>query len=38
MKHKGSSDWGYSWIPILGPVTGAILAALLYLLHGILIG
>ncbi len=37
MKHKGSSDWSYAWIPVLGPFTGAILAAILYLLHGILI-
>lgn len=27
---KGSSEWGYAWIPILGPVIGAVLAALLY--------
>lgn len=27
---KGSSDWGYSWIPVIGPVTGAVIAALLY--------
>jgi len=27
---KGSSDWGYAWIPVVGPVTGAIMAALLY--------
>jgi glycerol uptake facilitator protein len=26
---KGSSDWGYSWVPIVGPVIGALLAALL---------
>src|SRR3954451_4557128 len=25
---KGSSDWAYSWIPIFGPVCGAIAAAL----------
>jgi glycerol uptake facilitator protein len=25
---KGSSDWGYAWIPILGPICGAALAAL----------
>lgn len=37
MKHKGSSDWNYSWIPVFGPVTGAVVAALLFLLHGILI-
>ncbi|WP_421939483.1 MIP/aquaporin family protein [Pedobacter sp.] len=31
MKGKGSSDWGYAWVPIVGPVIGATLAALLYL-------
>ena len=31
MKNKGSSDWAYSWIPILGPIIGVSLAALLYL-------
>ncbi len=25
---KGGSDWGYAWVPILGPVCGAVLAAL----------
>ncbi|TVP93394.1 MIP/aquaporin family protein [Alkalibacterium sp.] len=29
--NKGDSNWGYSWIPIVGPILGAILAALLYL-------
>lgn len=38
MEHKGSSDWHYSWIPVLGPLAGALIAALLFLLHGILIG
>lgn len=28
---KAGSDWGYAWIPVLGPVTGASLAALVYL-------
>ncbi|MCH5583807.1 aquaporin family protein [Shimazuella sp. AN120528] len=28
---KGSSDWGYAWIPVIGPVIGAILAAVLYM-------
>jgi glycerol uptake facilitator protein len=28
---KGDSDWGYSWIPVVGPIIGAILAALLYI-------
>lgn len=27
---KGSSDWGYSWIPVVGPIIGAALAALLF--------
>ncbi len=27
---KGTSDWGYSWIPIVGPLVGGILAALAY--------
>jgi len=27
---KGSSDWKYSWIPVLGPILGAILAAIVY--------
>lgn len=24
---KRDSDWGYAWVPVLGPVTGALLAA-----------
>ena len=31
MKEKGSSDWSYAWVPIVGPVIGAALAALLYM-------
>jgi glycerol uptake facilitator protein len=27
---KGGSDWGYSWIPVVGPLIGATIAALLY--------
>lgn len=34
IKGKGSSDWAYSWVPIVGPVLGASLAAGLYLLLG----
>jgi glycerol uptake facilitator protein len=26
IKNKRSSDWGYSWIPVLAPITGALLA------------
>jgi glycerol uptake facilitator protein len=29
--NKGDSDWGYAWIPIVGPIIGAVLAALLYM-------
>ena len=28
--NKGGNDWGYSWIPVVGPVIGASLAALLW--------
>lgn len=27
---KGSSDWGYSWIPVVGPIIGGILGAVVY--------
>lgn len=30
LKHKGESDWGYAWIPVVGPVIGALLAVLVY--------
>ncbi len=32
LKSKGSSDWKYAWVPIIGPFIGCALAALLYLL------
>jgi glycerol uptake facilitator protein len=28
--HKGTSDWGYAWIPVVGPLIGGALAGLLY--------
>jgi len=34
IKGKGGSDWAYSWVPILGPIVGAALAAGVYLLLG----
>lgn len=27
---KGSSDWGYSWVPIVGPIIGGIYGAFFY--------
>jgi len=30
LKNKGGSDWAYSWIPVVGPVIGATIAAILY--------
>ncbi|WP_303432275.1 MIP/aquaporin family protein [uncultured Muribaculum sp.] len=32
IKGKGSSQWSYIWVPIVGPLLGGVLAALLYLL------
>ncbi|MFS7401209.1 MIP/aquaporin family protein [Carnobacterium maltaromaticum] len=29
--NKGDSDWSYSWVPIVGPVLGAIIAAGIFL-------
>ena len=28
--NKGDSDWKYAWIPVVGPILGAILAVLVY--------
>ena len=28
IRGKGSSDWGYAWIPVVGPLVGGVLAAL----------
>lgn len=30
MKHKGDSGWAYSWIPVLGPIVGALIAVLIF--------
>ena len=26
IKGKGSSDWSYSWVPVVGPIIGGLLA------------
>ena len=31
---KGSSDWGYAWVPVVAPLAGAVLAALAYFALG----
>lgn len=31
IKGKGGAQWGYSWVPVIGPLIGAALASLLYL-------
>ncbi len=30
IKGKGDSNWKYSWIPVVGPVIGALVAVLLF--------
>ena len=28
--NKGNSGWSYSWIPVVGPVVGGLLAAIVF--------
>jgi len=30
MTNKSSSDWGYAWVPIVGPILGALAAGFIY--------
>ncbi|CAL9567529.1 putative glycerol uptake facilitator protein [Streptomyces sp. enrichment culture] len=30
LPHKGGSDWGYAWVPVVGPLIGAAIAAGVY--------
>ena len=32
IKNKGGNDWAYSWVPVCGPIVGALLAAACFLL------
>lgn len=32
IKNKADNDWAYAWIPVVGPLTGAALAAFLHLM------
>lgn len=31
IKGKGSNQWGYSWVPVAGPICGGLIAALTYM-------
>jgi glycerol uptake facilitator protein len=35
---KGSSDWAYSWVPVVGPLTGGVVAALVWNVYKGLVG
>lgn len=35
LKGKGDSDWGYAWVPIVGPLFGGFLAAIVFLWIGV---
>ena len=30
IKNKGTANWGYSWIPVVGPIMGGLLAAFVF--------
>src|SRR6202008_3168042 len=27
---KGNSDWGYAWVPVVGPIIGGVLGAMFF--------
>ena len=31
IRDKGSAEWGYAWVPVVGPLLGGLVAGLLYL-------
>lgn len=33
IKHKTHNDWGYAWIPVIGPIIGALLAVGFHMLN-----
>lgn len=32
---KGDSDWGYSWVPVVGPIVGGLIGALVFVALGL---
>lgn len=37
IKGKGSSQWEYAWVPIAGPILGALFAVLVYYIYNLLL-
>ncbi|MDC4232207.1 aquaporin family protein [Actinomyces sp. B33] len=35
IKGKGGSDWGYSWVPVVGPIIGAVVATIIAFTSGL---
>lgn len=35
IKGKGGSDWGYAWVPVVGPIIGAVVAVVVVYLLGL---